>query len=259
MLKFAANLSFLYQDLPFLDRFGAAANDGFKGVEYLFPFDWPAMEIKALLDQNGLTQVLFNARPGDFAKGERGLAAMPGREAEFRDNLAEALNYAKALQCDRVHIMAGLRHEALGPDEQLGCYKKNLSLAAAECAKAGVTALIEPINTEDMPGYFLENVAMALPILKEIDHPSLRLQFDVYHAQKTGGNLTRQFTEAAPLVHHVQIANPPQRFEPGKGEINYPYIFEMLEAARYDGWIGCEYKPSTGRGAALHWARGLIG
>ncbi|MAZ01969.1 MAG: hydroxypyruvate isomerase [Sneathiella sp.] len=258
-LKFAANISFLYQDLPFLDRFAAAADDGFKGVEYLFPYDFDPAEIKDHLEQNNLEQVLFNVRAGDFAKGERGLASLTGREAEFQATVHQAIEYAEALGCTRLHVMAGIRDTTVTHDTQLAVYRHNLRIAAAAAEPSGITILIEPINSKDMPGYFLESVSMAATLIEEINHPSLRLQFDIYHVQKTDGDIIRQFTNFAPLIRHIQIANPPDRSEPDNGEINYPYIFDFLESEGYDGWIGCEYTPSSGTTETLGWAREYLG
>lgn len=257
-LKFAANLSFLYQDIPFPDRFAAAAQDGFQGVEYLFPYDWEPSELKQRLDDNGLAQVLFNVWPGDWDEGERGLASLPGRSQEFRKTLDQALDYAGALGCTRLHVMAGLRDEKVSRETQTDIYRENLATAATECAKHGVTALIEPINIKDMPGFFLTNVTMAAGLIEEINHPNLKLQFDMYHVQRTDGDICLQYQAVAPLIGHIQIANPPHRFEPDNGEINYPYVFDMLIESGYDNWIGCEYKPSIGTSETLGWARDYL-
>ncbi|PHQ68976.1 MAG: hydroxypyruvate isomerase [Sneathiella sp.] len=257
-LKFAANLSFLYQDLPFLDRFAAAAKDGFQGVEYLFPYDWHENELISRLKDNGLSQVLFNVWPGDWHAGERGLASLKGREKAFRETLDQALGYADALGCKQLHIMAGLRDDGTSAAAQQQTYTENLAYAAEQCEKHEITGLIEPINIKDMPGYFLSSVSMAEAILTEINHPNLKLQFDMYHVQRTNGDICLQYKRAAPLIGHIQIANPPHRFEPDNGEINYPYIFDMLEKHGYDGWIGCEYKPSMATSETLGWAQAYL-
>lgn len=254
-LKFAANLSFLYQEIPFLDRFEAAARDGFKGVEYLFPYEFKPAEIKKRLDENGLAQALFNVAAGDFDNGERGLSSLTGREAEFQLSLDQAIEYAKQLGCTRLHVMAGLRDTTVTEDTQLSVYRNNLRKAAVACEKSGITALIEPINTQDMPGYFLDSASMAAALIEEINHPNLRLQFDIYHVQRTDGDIVRQYKKLAPIIQHIQIANPPGRSEPDNGEINYRYIFDLLEADKYDGWIGCEYKPSSSTRETLGWAQ----
>lgn len=257
-VKFAANLSFLYQDLPFLDRFSAAAQDGFTGVEYLSPYEFPSSEIRRRLDDNGLTQVLFNLSAGDAAKGERGLASLPGREADFADSLERALEYAADLDCKRLHVMAGIRDKSIDRDRQYAVYRGNLEIAARAAQDAGITALIEPINDKDMPGYFLENCRMAATLIAEINNPHLQLQFDIYHVQRTDGDIINQYLKFAPIIRHIQIANPPHRFEPDNGEINYPYIFDFLDGEGYDGWIGCEYKPSAGTRETLGWARAFL-
>jgi hydroxypyruvate isomerase len=258
MLNIAANLSFLYQDIPFLDRFKAAASDGFRGVEYLFPYDYAPEEINSLLRNNDLTQVLFNIRAGDWEAGERGLASLQGREEEFKATVQEALDYAEALGCQRVHVMAGLRNEAISQNAQLDTYRQNIAYAATEAKKRNLTLLIEPINNLDMPGFFLENVTMAKDLIKEIGNPNLKLQVDMYHVQKTDGDISRQFKEVFDLIGHIQIANPPYRFEPDNGEINYPYLFKLLEEANYEGWIGCEYKPSGPTSETLAWAKDYL-
>jgi len=258
MLKIAANLSFLYQELPFLDRFKAAAKDGFKGVEYLFPYDWNGPELLNLLKDNGLTQVLFNAGAGNWTAGERGLASLSGRQQEFRDSIFQALEYAAALQCSQIHFMAGLRDETISQSEQLDIYHQNLAFAAQECAKRDVVALIEPINTSDMPGFFLESVTMAASTLNTVDHPNLKIQFDMYHVQRTDGDICKQYLANADNIAHIQIANPPYRYEPDNGEINYPYIFDFLKSHEYSGWVGCEYKPSTTASQTLGWAKEFL-
>ena len=257
-LKFAANLSFLYQEVPFLERFEAAARDGFKGVEYLFPYEFQPEEIKKRLDDNGLTQVLFNLWAGDFDAGERGLASLTGREAEFQASLDQAIEYATALDCTRLHVMAGVRDTTIAEETQLAVYRNNLRKAATACAEGGITALIEPINIQDMPGYFLDSAGKAATLIEEINHPNLRLQFDMYHVQRTDGDIARQYKKFAPLIRHIQIANPPNRYEPDNGEINYLYIFDLLEAEGYNGWIGCEYKPSSGTRKTLGWAKKFL-
>ncbi len=254
-LKLAANLSFLYQELSFLDRFAAAADDGFTGVECLFPYAFDPEDIRRALDRQGLTQVLFNFWPGDLAKGERGYASLARHQREFRASLEQGFLYAAALDCDSLHLMAGLRDPAQPYEAQYATYRENLAFAARVGETKGIRILIEPINPIDMPGYFLNDFDMAATLIREIDHPNLGLQFDFYHAQRLTGDLVHQYRKLAPLVSHIQIANPPDRHEPGNGEINYPYIFGILEQAGYSGWIGCEYKPSRGTRETLGWAR----
>ncbi len=249
MPKFAANLSFLFQDLPMLERFGAAAKAGFKAVEYLFPYEWPAADLAGELNKHGLTQALFNLPPGDWGKGERGLAAMPGREAEFEKAVETALTYARALNCKTVHAMPGLRHHGA----LRKTYIANLRMAARLAAPHGVTVIIEPINTRDIPGFFLNTTAEARAVIHEVAEPNLGLQFDLYHRAIQEGDVVMAMREFGHLARHYQIANPPDRGEPDMGELNYRYIFEELDRSGYAGWVGCEYKPRGDTVAGLKW------
>ncbi|MBZ9539810.1 2-oxo-tetronate isomerase [Modicisalibacter tunisiensis] len=256
MLRFAANLSMLFTERDFLARFAAAAESGFRGVEYLFPYAFEPRELRRALDDHGLTQVLFNLPPGDWAAGERGLASLPGREAEFRDSIDEALRYAEALDCPRLHAMAGVvpaEADAATREAHRATYIANLRHAAAELAKAGRTLLIEPINEHDMPGYFLNRQAQAREVLEQVGAANLRVQFDLYHCQMSEGNLTAALEAQFPRIGHVQIAGVPGRHEPDVGEIHYPALFDRLEALGYDGWIGCEYRPAGETRAGLGW------
>jgi hydroxypyruvate isomerase len=252
MPKFAANLSMLYNDVDFLDRFAAAAADGFKAVEYLFPYAFTAEELAARLKAAGLQQVLFNAPPGDWDAGERGIACLPGREAEFREGIAQALVYAKALDCPRVHVMAGLVPAGKSHDEVRSTYVANMRYAAAEAAELEVNILIEPINGRDMPGFFLSRQDQAHALIAEIGAPNVKVQMDLYHAQVVEGDLAMKIRHYLPTgnIGHIQIAGVPERHEPDVGEINHPYLFKLLDALDYDGWIGCEYRPA--RGTAPH-------
>ena len=255
MPKFAANLSMMYQDIGFLDRFDAAARAGFKGVEFLFPYDHPPEAIAERLARNRLSLTLFNPVPGDWAGGERGLAALPGREQEFRDGVDKAIIYAKATKCPLVHTMAGLWPE--GQDKAAGerVYVDNLRWAADRLAREGVTAIIEPINTRDIPGYYLNTTAQAMPIITAVDRPNVRLQLDLYHAQIMRGDLAPTIRDLAGMYPHIQIAGTPGRHEPDVGEINYPFLFDLLDEIGYDGWIGCEYRPKGDTVAGLGWAK----
>lgn len=252
MPRFAANLSMLYPELAFLDRFEAAARDGFHGVEFLFPYAWPAQEIAARLQGNGLQQVLFNAPPGDWDAGERGLACLPGREKEFREGFAMALDYAAALDCPRIHVMAGLVPAGSSNETLRATYVNTLTQAAAAAARDGRDVLIEPINTRDMPGYFLNRQDDAHQILAEVGAPNLKVQMDLYHCQIGEGDLASKLRRYLPTgrVGHLQIAGVPARNEPDSGELNYPYLFgivdEAMQAGEWDGWIGCEYRPARG-------------
>lgn len=254
MPKFAANLSFLFNEVPFPERFARAAAAGFTGVEYLFPYAWPLAELAAWRTAAGVEQVLFNLPPGDWAAGERGLACLPGRQREFAEGLARALDYAAALGCRRLHCMAGLRPAGVVEAELEAIYLDNLGLAAERCAAAGVMLLIEPINSRiDMPGYWLDDIGKACRLLDKLAQPSVRLQLDLYHAQIIQGDLARTIEACLPLIGHVQIADNPGRHEPGTGEIHYPYLFDLLDRLGYAGWIGCEYKPLSGTEAGLGW------
>ncbi|MEJ6021386.1 2-oxo-tetronate isomerase [Ramlibacter sp. PS4R-6] len=255
MPRFAANLSMLYPELDFLDRFEAAARDGFRAVEYLFPYAYEAKELKARLDANGLQQVLFNAPPGDWDKGEKGLACLPGREAEFRAAIAKAIDYAGVLGCPRVHVMAGLAPEGADRAALRRTYVGNLRVAAAEAAKAKLDVLIEPINTRDIPGFFLNRQDEAHAIVQEADAANLKVQFDLYHCQIVEGDVAMKIRQYLPTgrVGHFQIAGVPQRHEPDVGEVNYPYLFDVIDevsaSCGWQGWVGCEYRPARGAAA----------
>lgn len=255
MPRFAANLSFMYQELPFLDRFAAAAADGFTGVEYLFPYDHPAEEIAARLQAHGLEQVLFNLPPGDWAAGERGIACLPGRQAEFAASVDRALHYAAILGNRRLHVMAGVPSADVSADLCAQTYRENLRLACAKLAAAGRTVLIEPINTRDMPGYFLSRQRQAEETITAVAAPNLRLQLDFYHLQIAEGDLSVNYQRLRALVEHIQIAGVPGRHEPDDGEVNYPYLFALLDASGYSGWVGCEYRPRGNTSAGLGWLR----
>ena len=262
MPKFAANLSMMYPELPFPDRFEAAAKDGFNAVEYLFPYAFSKEELAARLKAHGLRQVLFNAPPGgtDAASiaqawdkaGDKGTAAVPGREAEFRAGVMLALDYAQALDCPRIHLMAGLIPPGLERDVVQPTYVANLQWAAAEAAKHGRDVLIEPINTRDIPRFFLNRQDHAHEIVAEVGAPNLKVQMDLYHCQIVEGDVAMKIRKYLPTgaVGHLQIAGVPERHEPDIGEVNYPYLFGVIdEVARncgWDGWIGCEYKPKKG-------------
>ena len=258
MPKFAANLSMMFTEVPFLERFAAAARAGFSAVEYLFPYDYAPEQIAAELQAHKLANVLFNLPPGDFAAGERGLASIPGRESEFAESIERGLRYATALGVPRVHAMAGLLPQGADRAVHRATYVANLRLAAAAAAKVGVTMLIEPINTRDIPGYFLNTQADAHAIREEIGAPNLKLQMDLYHAQIVEGDLATKLRRYLPQVGHIQIAGVPGRHEPNVGEVNYEWIFRVLEELRYDGFVGCEYRPAAGTAAGLEWMYKLL-
>ncbi len=253
MPRFAANLTMMFNEVPFLERFGHAASAGFSGVEFLFPYEWDASAIAAELKRHGLTQALFNLPPGDWAAGERGLAGLPGREADFARSVESAIGYARALGCQRLHAMAGLVPAGADRMEHWKVYKANLARAAQRLAQEGLALLVEPINTRDMPGYLLNHQREAHALVKEIGASNLRVQMDFYHAQIMDGDLWRLFEAHRDTVGHIQIASVPDRHEPDEGEVNYPWLFERLDAAGYDGWIGCEYRPRANTRAGLSW------
>jgi hydroxypyruvate isomerase len=255
MPRFAANLSMLYNEHPFLDRFAAAAADGFQAVEYLFPYDFTAPELAQRLTDHGLQQVLFNAPPGDWNAGERGLACLPGRQAEFRAGLQRALDYAHTLACPRIHVMAGLVPAGADRAVLQRTYEDNLAWAAQQAQAAGRTLLIEPINTRDIPGFFLNRQDEAHRIVQAIGSPHLQVQMDLYHCQIVEGDVAMKLRQYLPTgrVGHIQIAGVPQRHEPDLGELHHPYLFEVIDElsatlgkSGWDGWVGCEYRPARG-------------
>jgi hydroxypyruvate isomerase len=252
MPQFAANLSMLYPELDFLDRFEAAAKDGFKGAEFLFPYAYDKAELVARLKANGLQQVLFNGPPGNWDAGERGIACLPGREAEFRDGIAKALDYAAALNCPRLHVMAGLVPAGSSREGLRATYVANLKYAAQQAAKQGLDVLIEPINTRDIPGFFVNRQEDAHALVAEIGEPNAKVQFDLYHCQIVEGDVAMKIRQYLPTgrVGHFQIAGVPERHEPDVGEMNYPYLFKVIDEVSaqcgWSGWVGCEYRPARG-------------
>jgi hydroxypyruvate isomerase len=238
----------LYPEFEFLDRFEAAAKDGFKAVEYLFPYAFESREIAARLKANGLQQVLFNAPPGDWDGGERGLACLPGREAEFRAGIVQALEYAAVLDCPRIHVMAGLLPVGTERETFYSTYIHQLRWAAEKAVNQGVEMLIEPINTRDIPGFFLNRQDHAHQVVKDVGASNLKVQMDLYHCQIVEGDLAMKLRKYLPTGHvgHVQIAGVPERHEPDVGELNYPYLFAVLDELGYTGWVGCEYRPRAG-------------
>ena len=252
MPRFAANLTMLYNEHAFLDRFAAAARDGFGGVEFLFPYAFAANELALRLQDNGLQLALFNAPPGNWEAGERGLACLPGREAEFRSGFVQALGYAQALRCPRIHVMAGLAPAGAAHQLLQATYLDNLAWAASEAAGAGVDVLIEPINTRDMPGFFLNRQDTAHAAVQAIGAPNLKVQMDLYHCQIMEGDVATKIRQYLPTgrVGHIQMAGVPERHEPSVGELNLAYLFgvidEVASACGWQGWVGCEYRPALG-------------
>ncbi|PXW24801.1 2-oxo-tetronate isomerase [Paraburkholderia caballeronis] len=255
MPRFAANLTMMYREHDFLDRFKAAADDGFHGVEYLFPYDYDAGALAARLADHGLVQALFNGPPGDWAKGERGLASLPGREDEFRRGIDTALGYAQTLGNDTIHVMAGLIGADDDRPQHRDVYLSNLAYAASQAAAHGKTIVIEPINPRDMPGYFLNRQHDAHAICREVGAPNLKVLFDLYHCQIVEGDLAVKLNTLIAGVGHVQIAGVPGRHEPDDGEVNYPYLLNLLDSLGYRGWVGCEYVPNGDTSAGLGWIR----
>lgn len=253
MPRFAANLSMLFPECPFLDRFASAAQAGFRGVEFLFPYQFRVRDIAAQLADHQLSQVLFNMPPGNWDGGDRGMACLPERIGEFRESVEIALDYARALGCRRLHMMAGIAADRTDRAALHDTYVENLRHAADRVASDGVTVLIEPLNPHDMPGYFLDSVPRALDLIAAADRPNIALQADIYHLQRIQGELANTLRAHIGVIGHVQIADTPGRNEPGTGEINYPFLFSTLDELDYKGWIGCEYLPRAGAGAALGW------
>ncbi|MEY3036676.1 MAG: 2-oxo-tetronate isomerase [Burkholderiaceae bacterium] len=253
MPRFAANVSLLFTEQPFLQRFEAAAQAGFEAVECLFPYSHPATEVAAALRDSGLRMVLHNAPPGQWQQGERGLACLPGREDDFKQSLAQALRYADALEVPRVHVMAGLVPAGVPHATWHATWLANLRHAAHELAAAGRQMLLEPLNAHDVPGYALGSVGQAEQLLDTLQAPNAALQFDIYHAQRTQGELASTLTRVLPRVGHMQLADVPGRHQPGTGEIAYPFLFEHIDRLGYNGWIGCEYHPTGSTQESLGW------
>ncbi len=257
MPQFAANLSLLYPEHAFLDRFAAAARDGFKAVEFLFPYAYPAAQIRALLDAHGLQLVLFNAPPAGmdatniasaWDRGERGTAALPGREAECAYGLDLALDYAQALGCARIHLMAGCVPLGATSIDMQAAYVHNLGHAAQKAAQVDIQVLIEPLNSRDVPGYSLNRQDQAHALLQTVGAPNLKVQMDLYHCQIVEGDVATKLSQYLPTgaVGHIQIAGVPERHEPDLGELHYPYLLDLIDSLGYTGWVGCEYRPRRG-------------
>ncbi len=253
MPKFSANLSMLFTELPFLDRFEAAARAGFGGVEYVGPYEFPAAEIAARLRANGLTQALFNLPAGDWPKGERGLACLPDRIADFRAGVDQAIDYAHALDCRTVNCLAGIPASGAPTEETWRTLIDNFRYAARRLESAGVLMVVEPINPFDMPGFLLNHSASTLAAIDEASVGNIKLQYDVYHMQRMEGELALTMERHIARIGHVQIAGNPGRHEPDVGEINYPFLIERLDGLGYDGWIGAEYRPKGRTEDGLGW------
>lgn len=253
MPKFAANLTMMFTELPFLDRFAAAAAAGFEAVEFLFPYDFEKQQIADLLAANHLTLVLHNLPAGDWAAGERGIGCHPARVEEFRAGVDRAIDYATALQCSRINCLAGILPAGVTPEAARNTLVENLRYAAAKLEAAHIQLLLEPVNSRDIPGFFVDRTRPALEIITEVASPNLKLQYDVYHAQVLEGDLARTIETELARIGHLQLADNPGRHEPGTGEINFPYLFRRIDELGYTGWIGCEYKPRTTTTDGLSW------
>jgi hydroxypyruvate isomerase len=257
MPKFAANLTMLFNEVPFLDRFERAAQAGFTAVEFLFPYAWPAAEIKSRLDAHGLILVLHNLPAGDWDAGERGIACHPDRVEEFRAGVGRAIEYAKVLGVPQLNCLAGKAPAGVAPEVLRQTFVDNLRYAAAALKGSNLKLLIEPINRFDIPGFYLNTTAQAVEILDEVGADNAYVQYDIYHAQRMEGELAATMQQQLARIAHIQIADNPGRNEPGTGEINYAFLFAHLDRIGYTGWIGCEYKPAAGTEAGLGWRQQL--
>jgi hydroxypyruvate isomerase len=257
MPRFAANLTMLFTELPFLERFAAAHAAGFDSVEYLFPYPYPKEELAGILRTLGLKQVLHNLPAGDWDAGERGIACHPDRKSEFREGVARAIEYATALGCPQVNCLAGKTPEGVHREHAHATFVDNLRYAAQALKQAGIRLLIEPINTFDIPGFFLARTDQAIAILDEVGSDNLLVQYDIYHAQRMEGELAATLRNHLPRIGHIQVADNPGRNEPGTGEINYAWLFKHIDALGYRGTIGCEYKPRATTTQGLGWRTAL--
>ena len=258
MAKFAANLTMLFNEVDFLERFEKAHQCGFKAIEYLFPYAYEPQVLADKLDQYGFEQALFNMPPGNWNAGERGFAAIPGREEEFKQSVDTALLYAQALNCKKIHAMSGIVDQQFTRQQHIETFVNNIRYAADKFAEHEIELLIEPLNSRDVPGYFIAHQREAVELIKQVNRPNVRLQFDVYHAQIMDGDLTVMIRDLADYIGHVQIASVPLRHEPSEGEINFPHIFNVLDKAGYNGWIGCEYNPKQSTKEGLVWVENYL-
>ena len=255
MPQFCANLTLLFNEHEFLDRFEAAAQAGFRGVEYLFPYPYPKEQLAERLARHRLTQVLHNLPAGDWAQGERGIACLPDRVGEFQEGVGRAIDYARALGCTRVNCLVGIAPRDVAPDKVRETVVANLRFAAARLKAAGIALLIEPCNTRDIPGFYLNRTEQAVGIIGEVGSDNLFLQYDIYHMQVMEGDLAPTIERQFARIAHIQLADHPGRHEPGTGEINYPFLFRFIDGLGYKGWIGCEYRPKTTTIEGLGWLK----
>ncbi|MDO3721229.1 hydroxypyruvate isomerase [Marinobacter sp. chi1] len=257
MPRFAANLSMLFTEFEFTERFAHARNAGFEGVEYLFPYPYQKEQLASLLKDHGLTQVLFNLPPGDWDAGERGIACLPDRVAEFREGVDQAIEYARALDCRQVNCLAGLRPPSLSEEDAWQTLQANVSYAAEKLSAEGITLCLEAINSRvDMPGFVLDTSGKVLALMEAVDADNVRLQYDLYHMQIMEGDLIRSMECLLPWIGHIQFADNPGRHQPGTGEINFSNVFAAIDRLDYDGWVSAEYRPSGDTGASLGWLEG---
>ncbi len=259
MPKFAANLTMLFNEVPFMDRFEAAAQAGFKGVEFLFPYAFDRDALAERLHKHGLTQVLHNLPAGNWEAGERGIACHPDRVGEFQEGVGRAIEYATTLGCRQLNCLAGVAPAGVSADELRSTFIDNLRFASAKLKAAGIRLLIEPINTYDIPGFHLSRTAQAIDIIDAVGSDNLFVQYDIYHAQRMEGELANTIASHLARIAHMQLADNPGRNEPGTGEINYAWLFRHIDKLGYDGWIGCEYKPAAGTVEGLGWIDKLAG
>jgi hydroxypyruvate isomerase len=255
MPKFSANLTMLFTDVDFMDRFEKASQFGFKGVEYLFPYGWKKEQLSEKLEKYGLQQVLHNLPAGNWGAGERGIACLPGREGEFQEGVGKAIEYAKALNGKRLNCLVGKTPQGVPPEKVRQTLVSNLQFAAAALEKEGIRLLIEPLNDRDIPGFYLIHTQDALRLMEEVNHSNLWLQYDIYHMQIMEGNLTKTILNNLNRIAHIQLADNPGRHEPGTGEINFTNLFRSIDEAGYEGWIGCEYAPVGKTEDGLQWIK----
>ena len=255
MPKFSANLSMLFAEHDFIGRFAAAAKAGFKGVEYVGPYAFPKAQVAEALHSNGLKQVLFNLPAGNWDGGERGIACLPDRVGEFQDSVGLTIDYAKALDCKTVNCLAGLLPASVPHDKAWATMVANLSFAAKALKQEGILLIIEPINFYDMPGFLLNTSKQGIAMIDAVASDNLKLQYDIYHMQRMEGELAATLTKLMPRIGHIQIADNPSRHEPGTGEINYPFLFRLIDSLGYAGWVGCEYRPLNGTVEGLGWMK----
>jgi hydroxypyruvate isomerase len=255
MPKFAANLTMLFNEVDFIDRFKAASNAGFTGVEYLFPYAYPKEQLADLLGQNGLTQILHNLPAGDWVNGERGIAVLPNRIGEFQDGVGKAIEYAKALGCTQVNVLAGIEPAGVDFDKLRETFVSNIRFAGQQLKTHGIKLLVEAINTFDIPGFYVTGTQQTLDLIDSAGSDNIFVQYDIYHMQRMEGEISATIKKNLSRIAHIQLADNPARNEPGTGEINYTFLFDYIDKLGYDGWIGCEYKPATNTADGLSWVK----